>query len=107
MLGRLIYHFFVICWHTRVVYLALLAFMALGAGFFAMVENMPIGEALYFSFITGLTIGYGDIIPTTTIGRIVGVASGFGGVLFTGLIVAVTVRAIHLAWEEFEKSDSD
>ncbi len=66
-------HFFKMCRHVRSVFLALLALLMAGA--------------VYFSFITGLTIGYGDIVPHTTVGRIVCVALGFIGVIFTGLWV--------------------
>jgi Ion channel len=31
------------------------------------VEGWSVGEAVYFSFVTGLTIGYGDIVPRQTL----------------------------------------
>ena len=79
MLARFLGHVFEMSWHLRAVYLALLALMLAGAVTIAGVENMPLGEAVYFSFITGLTIGYGDIVAHTTAGRIVSVALGFVG----------------------------
>ena len=94
-----------LCWHVRGVFLALLTLILAGAVAIASVEDIPLGEAVYFSFITGLTIGYGDIVPHTTIGRIVCVSLGFVGILFTGLVVAVTVRAVREAWEESQKPD--
>ena len=102
---RVIYLFLEMCWHIRSVFLAELALIILGAGAIALYENIPLGEAIYFSFITGLTIGYGDIAPHTTVGRIVSVALGFIGIIFTGLVVAVIVRAVHEAWEESHKPD--
>jgi len=105
MLVRVTYHFFVMCWHVHVIFLAFLAIILLGAGAIAVYENMPLGEAIYFSFITGLTIGYGDIVAHTTAGRFVCVALGFAGILFSGLVVAITVRAVQNALEELEKSD--
>ncbi len=79
--------------------------MLVGAAVIAGVENMPLGEAVYFSFITGLTVGFGDIAPITAIGRIVSVLLGFVGILFSGLVVAVTVRAVREAWEGPQNSD--
>jgi Ion channel len=29
----------------------------------------PVGDAVYFTFITGLTIGYGDIVPRQAVAR--------------------------------------
>lgn len=64
------------------------------------VEHRPISESVYFAFITGFTIGYGDIVPVTTIGRIASILLGFNGILFTGLVVAVAVRAVQFAKAE-------
>lgn len=102
---RVIQHFLEMCWHFHAIFLALLALIILGAGVIAMYENIPLGEAIYFSFITGMTIGYGDIVPHTTVGRVVSVALGFVGILFTGLVVAVMVRAVQETWKELGKPD--
>jgi uncharacterized membrane protein len=64
---------------------------------------MPFADALYFAFITGLTIGYGDIVVKTPVGRILAVLIGFIGVIFTGLIIAVAVHALRESFHESEK----
>jgi uncharacterized membrane protein len=56
---------------------------------------MPFADALYFTFVTGLTIGYGDIAPLTLAGRVVAILTGLVGILITGLIVAVAVYALR------------
>jgi hypothetical protein len=47
---------------------------------------------LYFTFITGLTIGYGDVVPRTVAGRPL-------SILLTGLVVAVGVKALNAVAE--------
>ncbi len=106
MLGSFTHIFFRMVWHIRSVFLAIVALIIAGAVVFAGVEKMPIREALYFAFITGLTIGYGDIVATTTFGRIMSVLLGFVGILFSGLVIAVAVHAVREAWEKTEKPDS-
>ncbi len=105
MLGSFIHVFFRIVWNLRSLYLALLSLIMAGAVVIAVVEKIPIGEALYFAFITGLTIGYGDIVAATTFGRIMSVLLGFVGVLFTGLVIAVALHAVREAWEKTQKPD--
>lgn len=68
-----------------------LLFCAVVVGF---VEGMPFGDALYFTLVTGMTIGYGDITSTTTPGRILSVLAGVIGLIFFGIIVAVSNRAL-------------
>jgi hypothetical protein len=54
---------------------------------------------LYFTFITGLTIGYGDVVPRTVAGRPLSILIGIGGILLTGLVVAVGVKALNAVAE--------
>ncbi len=105
MLISFIHVFFRLVWHLRSLYLALLSLIMVGAVVIAGVDKMPIGEAVYFAFITGLTVGYGDVIPTTTFGRTISVFLAFVGVLFTGLVIAVAVHAVREAWEKTQKPD--
>jgi len=60
-------------------------------------EGWRIGETVYFAFITGLTIGYGDLVPERLGGRVIAVMIGFLGILLTALIAAVGVRALQEA----------
>ena len=79
-----------------------LALIMSGAAFIAATEKVSFGKALYFSFITGLTVGYGDIAPVTSIGRVISVLMGLIGILFTGVVVATAVEATRHAWEEMQ-----
>jgi len=72
----------------------------IGALVIASVEKMPIGDALYFSFVTGLTIGYGEIVAKTVLGRLVALLIGLIGIVFTGMVVAIAVRAVQKSFEE-------
>ncbi len=60
----------------------LLLIIISGAYLIALTEQLPFSQALYFSFITGLTIGYGDIVATTAVGQITSIALGITGMLF-------------------------
>jgi voltage-gated potassium channel len=55
------------------------------------------GETFYFCGITALTIGYGDVVPTTTFGRIDALLLGLIGLLMTGLVIAAAVRGVQEA----------
>jgi len=45
-------------------------------------------SALYFSFVTLATVGYGDIVPRTDIARGLTIVEGVGGQLFLAVMVA-------------------
>jgi voltage-gated potassium channel len=66
-----------------------------GAAVIAYIEKLPFGDALYFSLVTGLTIGYGDVVVKTFFGRCVAIFIGLIGILFTGLVVAAAVREVQ------------
>ena len=57
----------------------------------------PFGETVYFCTITALTIGYGDVVPTTMFGRLDAALLGLLGMLMTGLVIAAAVRGVQEA----------
>jgi voltage-gated potassium channel len=80
--------------HVGEVIVSLLLLLVLGGVMISHLENIRIGDAIYFAFITGLSIGYGDISPETAIGKVVSVAIGLIGMLFVGITVAIATRAL-------------
>ena len=65
-----------------------------------MLERWPLGDAAYFAFVTGLTIGYGDLVPARLAARMLALVIGLIGILLTGLIAALGVRALQVATEQ-------
>jgi len=59
------------------------------------IERWRIDDALYFTFVTGLTIGYGDLTPRHVVSRFLAVMIGFSGIVLTGLVAAVSVEALR------------
>ena len=59
------------------------------------IEKWRIHDALYFTFVTGLTIGYGDLTPRHVVSRLLAVMIGFAGIVLTGLVAAVSVEALR------------
>ncbi len=58
----------------------------------------------YFSYITMLTIGYGDITPVSATARMLAVLEGLLGMTFTTIILAVLVAA-HLRRQDEKGPD--
>ena len=50
-----------------------------------LLEGWTIGDAVYFSFVTGFTIGYGDLVPPQALTSVFAVGIGLCGILLTGL----------------------
>ena len=88
-------YFFRAVWHVKSIILALIALIVAGAVAITVIEKMPFSDTLYFAFVTGLTIGYGDIVMKTPVGRLIALLIGFIGILFTGAMVAVLVYAVR------------
>jgi hypothetical protein len=55
-----------VTWPVLSTILAIQVALGLLIGF---VEGWSVGDAVYFTFVTGLTIGYGDIVPRQALAR--------------------------------------
>ncbi|CAB3651769.1 hypothetical protein LMG24238_01185 [Paraburkholderia sediminicola] len=103
---RAIAEFAKVLWHLRAILVMLLIlFLVLsiamyyfgGAVDVATRTHASLGHTFYFCAVTALTIGYGDVVPTTTPGLILAVLLGLLGVLITGVVTGSAVYAIQLA----------
>ena len=61
-----------------------------------LIEGWSTLDSIYFAFVSGLTIGYGDFAPTLPLARVLAIGIGLTGVLLVGLIVAIAVRALDV-----------
>ena len=57
-------------------------------GTFAVTGDFSRMSAIYFSFVTLATLGYGDIVPRTDVARGLAIVEGVGGQLFLAVMVA-------------------
>jgi hypothetical protein len=58
-------------------------------------EGWTLFDGGYFAFVSGLTIGYGDLVPKQPLSRVLAIGIGLTGVLMVGLIVAIAVAALE------------
>ena len=79
--------------------------IVIGALAISYFDKKPIADTLYLAFITSLTVGYGDIAPQTGPSKIIAVAIGFEGIIFTGLVVAASLRALEMTIDEQKKEN--
>ena len=96
--------FFRFFWkHLRVVWpivSGLVAFqLALGVAI-GFLERWSVSEMIYFTFVTALTIGYGDLAPKHVASRMIALAIAFSGILLTGLVAALGVRSLQEATKD-------
>ena len=68
---------------------------------FMTVEDFDFHKAVWFSFITSLTIGYGDVSPATTLGKIFTIVFALQWILF--IIPCFLVNMIDVARRDKDK----
>ena len=64
------------------------------------IEKWTIFDGLYWSFITATTVGYGDIRPLKKASKVLSVVIALVGIMFTGIIIAVTLHTASIALEQ-------
>jgi hypothetical protein len=66
----------------------------------AWIECWSLGDGAYFTFVTGLTIGYGDLVPHQPLSRLLAIMIGLFGTILTGLTAALAVRALQTVTDD-------
>jgi voltage-gated potassium channel len=81
--------------------------LALLAGFIATLvapEDFPtFGVGVWWAIVTLGTVGYGDVVPTNTWGRVVGSATIIVGVTFLSFLTAI-VTSLFISNDEEERA---
>jgi hypothetical protein len=89
-----------VVWPILSVLLLLIIALGLVVG---LLEGWSIHESIYFAFVSGLTIGYGDLAPKSLLTRVLAIAIGVCGVLVTALVAAIAVKALTAATDNGER----
>jgi hypothetical protein len=71
----------------------------------ARLEGWRLTDGVYFAFVSGLTIGYGDLVPTVPLARVLAISIGGTGILLGGLVAAVGVQALQAALHDDSRGE--
>ncbi|KAH3971476.1 hypothetical protein HBI24_163930 [Parastagonospora nodorum] len=86
--------------------MAFFVWLAGGAAVFSKIEkeagedDWGFPDALYFCDVTILTVGFGDLVPTTDVGRGIVFPYSVGGIITLALIVSSLYKAVREIGEE-------
>jgi hypothetical protein len=89
-----------VVWPILSILLGLIVALGLVVG---LVEGWSVHESIYFAFVSGLTIGYGDLAPKSLLARVLAILIGVCGVLVTALVAAIAVKSLTVATDGDEE----
>lgn len=76
----------------RLLALTTLAVLGIGTVFYHLVEHFKWVDSYYFSVVTLATVGYGDLTPHTTLGKLFTTFYIFTGVGIVTTFITYTMR---------------
>lgn len=62
-------------------------------------EGWSLADSIYFGFVTGTTVGYGDFRPSRPAGKAFAIVIAYLGLIQIGIIVALAVQAVTEAYD--------
>ena len=92
--------FSVIIYYISPLVLFIVMLMVVAGQIVGRIEGWPRSRSLYYTFITGTTVGYGDFCPLKGWSRFLAVFIAFCGLLLTGIIVSVAISSMELSIKE-------
>ena len=57
-------------------------------------QQISLFEGFWYITVTVTTVGYGDIVPITLLGKIISISAGFIGLIIIGLMVGIATVAV-------------
>jgi voltage-gated potassium channel len=75
----------------RILFVSLFTIIAGGTVFYWQVEGWSVIDSLYFCFMTMSTIGYGDLVPTTSYSKLFTIVFS---VLTIGMFAAIVSKLV-------------
>ena len=87
--------------------------MAIGVLIVPVERNNPDGKinsifnGIWWSVTTITSVGYGDMVPTTTLGKVLGMILQVSGVLAFGLLVSLVTVSLDEAKERYYRNRQD
>jgi mannose/fructose/N-acetylgalactosamine-specific phosphotransferase system component IIC len=92
--------FFVLLGHFFPIWGGIVILISLIGLIIAQLEDgLSVGSALYFAWVTGTTVGYGDLVPTLGITRVLAIFVAILGIVLTGIIVTMAIEAAKIVVE--------
>ena len=77
------------------VLIALLVTVVILGAVMSIVEKIDFWNAQYLSFVTALTIGYGDLTPHTPFGKVISIMLAIIGMVFMGIMIAAAIKSLE------------
>ncbi|MDD9139174.1 potassium channel family protein [Fructobacillus sp. CRL 2054] len=77
----------------------------ISAGVYSLAENISYANSLWWAIVTATTVGYGDISPTTELGRGIAVVLMFVGIGLIGTITSTVTS--FFTQQQSEESDTE
>lgn len=101
-------YFLLLTNNFKYVLIAYFISILLASSLFCVLESHKFIDALYWAFVTSLTIGYGDLSPVTTYGKLVTILFGhFWIFLIIPAIISLIVTKLIQDQNEFTHAEQE
>lgn len=89
---RIIWHILKVTGFTTFL-TSFISFILIAAGLLVWLEPAftNYSDSLWYSFVTATTVGYGDLLVTTALGRVISIVLAIYGILFLGSLSGLVV----------------